>query len=391
MEEDRISQLPDEILLQILSLTDINEAVQTSILSTRWKNLWHSLSDLHFHLTRFAAHTHSSLKNYEAAQTLSHRFSDFISHFLSHRDSTASIRSFHLSFDSSMVCAHHEFIQNCLHYAINHGVQSLRLRANYSNHVPMFLASKRLQELELRKFSCVTYLPQQFSFPHLKTLYLESYQFTGDCTISDEPFSGFPELEKLTLQRCNVSGLVVKAPRLRFLEITQETNSSYFHQEMRMGEISAPLLVSFSYEGFFAFECSKVNLPLLEHVYFDIYKRVNVEGMRLKCVGMLQQFGNAKTVALTSDTLKVLELDDDFIKRSPSPFPYMKCLKLIKGRWDISTVRQCVMNYLTVETLHCDSLMVEFPRGVDVVEQNLEDLSDDDDSDLIQPLKLLFE
>ena len=69
----------------------------------------------------------------------------------------------------------------------------------------------------------------------------------------------------------------------------------------------------------------------------------------------------------------------------------MKCLKLIKGRWDISTVLQCVMNYLTVETLHCDSLVVEFPRGVDVVEQNLEDLSDDDDSDLIQRLKLLFE
>ncbi|KAL1543859.1 putative F-box/LRR-repeat protein [Salvia divinorum] len=390
MEEDRISQLPDEILGHILSFTDIKEAVQTCILSRRWKNLWHSLSDLHFHLTRFAAHTHSSL-NYKAAQTLSHRFSDFVSHFLSHRDGAAAIRSFHLSFDSSAVYANHTFIEKCVHYAINHGVLSLRLRANYYNDGPVFFASKRLRELELRKFSHTSYFPERFSFPHLKTLYLERYEFTGDCTISVEPFSGFPELEKLTLRWCKVSGLVVKAPRLRFLEIIDDTDSWNFHQEMRMGEISAPLLTYFSYEGYFAFECSKVNLPMLEQVYFDIFKRMNVEGMHLKCVRMLQQFGNATTVALTLDTLKVLELDDNFIERSPSPFPYMKCLKLIKGRWNISTVLQCVMNYLTVETLHCDSLTVEFPRGVDVVEQNLEDLSDDDDNDLIQRLKLLFE
>ncbi|GMJ07184.1 hypothetical protein HRI_004387600 [Hibiscus trionum] len=46
--EDKITTLPDDILLTILSLLTFKEAVATSILSRRWRYLWTSLPSLHF-------------------------------------------------------------------------------------------------------------------------------------------------------------------------------------------------------------------------------------------------------------------------------------------------------------------------------------------------------
>ncbi|KAL1533655.1 F-box/LRR-repeat protein-like protein [Salvia divinorum] len=400
MEEDRISQLPDQILEQILSLIGTNQALQTTILSTRWKTLSHTLSDLRFHLSLFAAHRHTPLKNLKTAQALSHRFSHFVSHLLALRDGAATIRNFHLSFDTHLhIYADQSFIDKCIRYAVNHGVESLRLHARCGPDFALpaaFFTSKTLRELELRQFGRVICALEKFSLPHLKTLFLEGSWFCHDGYYDSplkEPFSGFPELEKLTLRRCSVYKLVMKAPKLRFLEIVDE--SSYSNG---MEEISGPLLTSFRYEGKFPFHCSKIDLPMLEEVYLSIhykrqshnrYNNVDSKRMTLECVRMFQLLGNAKIVALTLDTFKVLEKNRGLIEESPCPFLYMKCLKVMKGRRETTTVLRRVMNYLTEGTLYFDSLVVEFPQGgMTVVEKNSEDLFEDESDD--QELELLF-
>lgn len=45
---DRFSMLPDEILILIMSKLPIKEAGRTSVVSRRWKYIWHCLPVLFF-------------------------------------------------------------------------------------------------------------------------------------------------------------------------------------------------------------------------------------------------------------------------------------------------------------------------------------------------------
>ncbi|KAI9156166.1 hypothetical protein LWI28_001556 [Acer negundo] len=46
--EDIINRLPDEVLTHILSCLETKEAIKTCVLSSRWKNLWTLIHNLHF-------------------------------------------------------------------------------------------------------------------------------------------------------------------------------------------------------------------------------------------------------------------------------------------------------------------------------------------------------
>jgi hypothetical protein len=76
--EDRLSDLPDRILHHILSFSDAKQAVQTCILSTRWKNLWKTLPTLKLTSSQFTTHK---------------AFTKFVSHILSLRNASTPLHT----------------------------------------------------------------------------------------------------------------------------------------------------------------------------------------------------------------------------------------------------------------------------------------------------------
>ncbi|XP_047971209.1 F-box/FBD/LRR-repeat protein At3g26920-like [Salvia hispanica] len=207
MEEkrDRMSQLPDDILLLILGKMDTFEVAKTTILSRRWKHLWRLVPSLRFHLS-CTGHYVFDLED------LTIRFSHMVSRCLSHRDSAAAVLDFHLSLDVPSYCNVDdefldEIVEECVLYAINHDVQSVRVHTNGSLTLPKaFISCKTLRELDLRQSYMVS-VPGRLSLPNLKTLYLETELCFRGNDNKMEPFSGLPELEKLTLIDTSLIGL----------------------------------------------------------------------------------------------------------------------------------------------------------------------------------------
>lgn len=83
-EEDRLSSLPDSILVEILSLLPFEFAVVTGILSRRWFRLWNQLTSLRLHseIVRFGCHwKFYSVIDHLLHQLTSQRIDTFDFHF----------------------------------------------------------------------------------------------------------------------------------------------------------------------------------------------------------------------------------------------------------------------------------------------------------------------
>ncbi|KAK6114813.1 hypothetical protein DH2020_007082 [Rehmannia glutinosa] len=274
MEEDRISKLPDAIIQHILSSLDPKQVVQTSVLSKRWTKLWSTLPDLRFDYGHLLIQSGMDIPwTYNNTEFMSH-FTRFVIHFLSRRDDSSTVGKFRLT--SADLATDSAFVETCLYYAINHGVQHLDLDV-YSSPTPFrfpdgLFVSKTLRELRMKQYTRSVVVPKPFVLPNLKTLYLDSFKFIEDnngdlYSFPKEPFSKFDNLEKLTLHRCEVSGMIICSAKLRILEIS--FRGPLFSRETKMEQILAPELISFRYEGYVSLVCPKMDFPCLEEVYFD--------------------------------------------------------------------------------------------------------------------------
>ncbi|XP_010481236.2 PREDICTED: F-box/FBD/LRR-repeat protein At5g18770-like [Camelina sativa] len=159
--DDRISLLPEDLMCNIVSFLRPKDAVRTSVLSSRWRNLWLKVSTLDLNV----AH----IRNYDACVSLIDMFHKYGSY----------LSTFKLTFDQD-ICGHNfSPLEPCL---------SRVLINQFSKLVCLRLSLVRLNGFESLEFPC------------LKIMNLSHVKFpSNDAATMLVPCS--PVLEELVIRR----------------------------------------------------------------------------------------------------------------------------------------------------------------------------------------------
>jgi len=299
-EEDRLSDLPDEVLQHIMGFLPTKQAIQSCVLSKRWKNLWKGLTTLTF--TSF-----NGIRKYNR----------YVSHALSNRDDSIPLHNMHVKVFNSTTP---KVLNNALKYASQHHLQKLTLVMDFkfkkipNSFIPIVINCKSLTFLNLHaNFSRVPLtLPASLSLPSLKTLLLSNVIFTPrDDDNYIEPFSECTSLTTLVLEYSTHSHstqtLCISNPSLSVL--TME-NIFYWDTFEPKIVLSVPKLTSITLGNIhflmsYKFSCTcTCDLPLLNEV--KINNNIHIESSIV--LSWLRMFSNARTLTISSRTLNSLLL-----------------------------------------------------------------------------------
>ncbi|OMO59216.1 hypothetical protein CCACVL1_24999 [Corchorus capsularis] len=268
---DRISELPDDILLQILSyLPTWKDIIATCVLSSRWKSLWKSLWEsfdvLNFDFKIFWTKTEPMI-TWDSVQRAIEEIPD-----------RARIGKFRLHCDASVLLSaatkKRTELNSMLSKLVRHQVEVLDLyicpeweRFRFFPWPDSLCTSGSLTTLKL-DMSLKLHLPASICFPKLKTLHLECIKFHQEHD-PERLFSACPILEELHFRRCDLISnpdppnykLSISIPSLRrfFFEHT------YKHISLR---INCSNLHSLKFRCF-KFELLECNLPSLVEAHID--------------------------------------------------------------------------------------------------------------------------
>ncbi|GAU32476.1 hypothetical protein TSUD_316830 [Trifolium subterraneum] len=284
VNEDRLSNLPDGVMLHILSFLNTEQAVQTCVLSSRYKDLWKNLPTLilyHFGTIKI--------------------FTKFVSGVLSLRDSSIPLQSLHFSHNGSLQPS---LIKRVANYAISHNVQRLGLSVscNIEQLPPSIFSCQTITYLDLSVFPKgygKPIFPKSFSLPALTTLHLVNFVFcaSDDNNSRAEPFSTFTRLNTLVLSHCGVRDTLKLC-------------------------ISSVTLVNFTmHSHLYDFYEIELCTPSLEILSMDM------EIPRF-LLSWLLELVNTKSLTVTASTLQVLSLNSNLLKIKLPSLGNLKSLKV---------------------------------------------------------------
>ncbi|XP_078149824.1 F-box/LRR-repeat protein At4g14103-like [Carex rostrata] len=294
---DFISRLSDPILHHILGLLKTKEAVQTCLLSKRWEHLWMFLPSLNFNTDSFHWHRLNNEKEdlveenrfreliiMACVQQKLHweRFVEFVNMVLLKRKSL-DLDMFSINGFTSI----NEHTRDLIHYAVKHKTRVLKL----DNCLPCcFSPYTSLEELHLYQCWYREFEYGIVTLPKLKKLIISHGELESDHL--KNLLSGSPILEYLRLDNCIQEECVIAHGCLKHLVIV------YKHSGYRKLLISAPDLLSFSYDGELLLSCeTTLNMSSLTSACL-----VSRDSSTIKCLAemtdMLSSLANVQLLEL---------------------------------------------------------------------------------------------
>ncbi|XP_076912371.1 F-box/LRR-repeat protein At3g26922-like [Bidens hawaiensis] len=311
---DRLSTIPEDLQLRILSSLDTKHAFQTSLLSKAW-----SSKCTHVPVLNFNSYSFKKLKV----------FDKFVYGALSVPRS-AKVKK--LTFKRGGICSV-KILKEVFDFAFKQRVEELDVNISETRKDtswPMAMSHTSwdsLKSLKLENYSnngCSYWGPRSGSFKNLANLHLRKTVITDL-----DPFSGFPTLKKLTLVWCYVQAeektLNVHAPHL------SELTLSYFGWCVNRCNLTTPNLKCFEFEGNKLPRLETHGLPVLETVDIRFEGSCKVDQERIMFEDLTMMFNalrNAKSVTIYSSIVRLLSLFPDELAGRCSPFQDLKSLKV---------------------------------------------------------------
>nr|XP_010906958.1 F-box protein At5g03100-like [Elaeis guineensis] len=316
---DRISRLPSDILERILFFTGVRQAVQLSVLSSTWKNLWKAMPDLYFDARDFPP---TSDQNW--------RLFHFARRVLELR--TWRTRELRI------------VVYEDIH-------QQIRISPREWFN---FAAQCRAEEQSL------SYLPHSSSSPTSGIVnenpsiiivfgMLRRLSISGMC----EPFSAFEPpsdacslLEKLSIVGCSFDSVNISFSRLKHLTLH---DCGVF----RGIRVAAPSLESFDYRQGFSRDCKLENLPSLRHASLR-HASIDIYRGNWSCdalLGVLRAIQNATSITLPWWNLEAYYKQQGSFSCLPT-FHNAKHVTLVScGQRNIVLIKDLLQKCPNIETL----------------------------------------
>ncbi|KAH6808720.1 hypothetical protein C2S51_026503 [Perilla frutescens var. frutescens] len=339
--QDRLSELPDSLILKILSSLEMRDVVRTTFLSKRWNDLWTTIPSLCF-------------SNDDVSHDNQEEIQNFINRALLLWKGT-KIQKFKIDIcgdfdDGTFYCD----MDLWLRFAMEKKVEELYLR------LPCYDPPLAIDPLPhyfcecswIRKLSvveCDLHIHGDMHWDQLKNLTIECFSVTED--VINRVVSGAPQLEifKLSILSVSNENLSIQSSSLKKLWIYKELATKYDPSMSAMLTIWTPnletLIISGAMSNGFDFEVEwdVVLGEILRQILptFQYVEKLTLSSWCFEVLAVMIMKGECSFSPLLS--VKLLRLDCDLIKPNKivvllEIFPKLKMLDIYQNFTDRSSM-----------------------------------------------------